>query len=89
MVLALVFLPTLASQGDSDTRTSGATLALSLLIVGAKVSVFVALMLVGGRRLVPWILKRIADTGSRELFTLSVLAIALGIAYGHGNQTME
>ncbi|WP_446925868.1 cation:proton antiporter domain-containing protein, partial [Klebsiella pneumoniae] len=35
-----------------------------------------------GRRLVPWLLSRIARTGSRELFTLSVLAVALGVAYG-------
>ena len=47
-----------------------------------KVAVFVALMLVGGRRVVPWILNQVARTGSRELFTLAVLAIALGIAYG-------
>ena len=47
-----------------------------------KVAVFVALMLVGGRRIVPWILHHVARTGSRELFTLAVLAIALGIAYG-------
>ena len=39
-------------------------------------------MLVGGRRVVPWILHQVARTGSRELFTLAVLAIALGIAYG-------
>ena len=47
-----------------------------------KVAVFVALMLVGGRRIVPWILHQVARAGSRELFTLAVLAIALGIAYG-------
>jgi CPA2 family monovalent cation:H+ antiporter-2 len=46
------------------------------------VAAFVALMLVGGRRVVPWLLLRVARTGSRELFTLSVLAIALGIAVG-------
>jgi CPA2 family monovalent cation:H+ antiporter-2 len=41
-----------------------------------------AIMLLGGRRVVPWVLNRVARTGSRELFTLTVLAIALGIAYG-------
>ena len=39
-------------------------------------------MIFGGRRMVPWVLERIAASGSRELFTLAVLAIALGIAYG-------
>ena len=48
----------------------------------AKVAVFVALVLVVGPRLVPWLLEQVARTGSRELFTLSVLAAALGIAYG-------
>ena len=77
-VLALVFLPALATGGDSDARS----LLTSLGMTSLKVAVFVALMLVGGRRIVPWILHQIARAGSRELFTLAVLAIALGIAYG-------
>jgi CPA2 family monovalent cation:H+ antiporter-2 len=77
-VLALVFLPALATGGDSDARS----LLTSLGMTSLKVAVFVALMLVGGRRIVPWILHHIARAGSRELFTLAVLAIALGIAYG-------
>ena len=48
----------------------------------AKVAVFVALMLVVGRRVIPWVLHYIAHTGSRELFRLGVLAIGLGVAYG-------
>ncbi len=56
----------------------GVRLALTL----AKVAAFVALVLVVGPRLVPWLLEQAARTGSRELFTLSVLAAALGIAYG-------
>jgi len=47
-----------------------------------KVSAFVAVMLVFGRRVIPWVLETIAGTGQRELFTLSVLAIALGVAFG-------
>ena len=47
-----------------------------------KVAIFVALMLVGGVRLIPWLLRRVEATGSRELFVLAVLAVALGIAYG-------
>jgi CPA2 family monovalent cation:H+ antiporter-2 len=77
-VLALVFLPALATGGDGDART----LLSSLGMTSLKVAVFVALMLVGGRRIVPWILHHVARAGSRELFTLAVLAIALGIAYG-------
>jgi monovalent cation:H+ antiporter-2, CPA2 family len=83
MVLALVFLPALADAmqgpgGDVDM----ATLLTKLGITIGKIVLFVALALVGGKRLVPWLLERIARTGSRELFTLAVLAIALGIAYG-------
>ena len=48
----------------------------------AKVAAFVALMLVVGRRVIPWILHYVAHTGSRELFRLAVLAIALGVAFG-------
>jgi CPA2 family monovalent cation:H+ antiporter-2 len=78
MVLALVFLPALATEADADAST----LLISLGTTALKVAVFVALMLVGGRRIVPWILHQVARAGSRELFTLAVLAIALGIAYG-------
>ncbi len=78
MVLALVFLPALATEGGADSRALLTGLAMTTL----KVAVFVALMLIGGRRIVPWILHRVARAGSRELFTLAVLAIALGIAYG-------
>ncbi|HKQ15141.1 MAG TPA: YbaL family putative K(+) efflux transporter [Steroidobacteraceae bacterium] len=77
-VLALVFLPALAAGGDSDARA----LLTSLGMTSLKVAVFVALMLIGGRRIVPWILQQVTRAGSRELFTLAVLAIALGIAYG-------
>nr|WP_298716535.1 YbaL family putative K(+) efflux transporter [uncultured Steroidobacter sp.] len=79
MVLALVFLPALAHTGDEVGQTS---LLASLGLTTLKVAIFVALMLVGGRRVVPWLLAQVARTGSRELFTLAVLAIALGIAYG-------
>ncbi len=86
MVLALVLLP--AVSGLLDDRTADATAPGSIAILQAlgitlaKVAGFVAVMLVVGRRLVPWILHHIAHTGSRELFRLSVLAIALGVAYG-------
>jgi K+:H+ antiporter len=84
MVLALVFLPALADamQGSGGGHVDMGTLLTKLGITVGKIVLFVALALVGGRRLVPWLLERIARTGSRELFTLAVLAIALGIAYG-------
>lgn len=81
MVLALVFLPALAAATQGQALDS-AEIAKSLLITTLKVAMFILLMLAGGRRVVPWILGQVAKTGSRELFTLAVLAIALGIAYG-------
>ena len=87
MVLALVLLPALAGALGGDTRGvaaqfSGGSLAMALAITVGKVAVFVALVFLVGTRVVPWLLQLVARTGSRELFTLSVLAIALGIAYG-------
>ncbi|MCM8734017.1 Kef family K(+) transporter [Azospirillum sp. A1-3] len=81
MVLALVLLPPVATMLESGSGLDGEVL-WSLALTLGKVALFVALMLVGGRRIVPWVLDRIARTGSRELFTLCVLALALGIAYG-------
>ncbi|AJE22575.1 YbaL family putative K(+) efflux transporter [Azotobacter chroococcum] len=83
MVLVLVLLPPLAGALGGDAPDAGAgslwgTLALTLL----KVSAFIALMLVGGRRLFPKLLWLVAGTGSRELFTLCVVAAAVSIAYG-------
>src|SRR6185436_15279138 len=62
----------------------GATssLAIDVTITLLKVAAFVVLMLFVGTRAVPWLLGRVARTGSRELFTLAVLAVALGIAVG-------
>ncbi|HEY4074809.1 MAG TPA: YbaL family putative K(+) efflux transporter [Herbaspirillum sp.] len=83
MVLALVLIPALSGVlgGAGETLTLGALL-ITLAITLGKVIAFVVVMLVFGRRLIPWILERIADTGSRELFRLAVLAIALGFALG-------
>jgi CPA2 family monovalent cation:H+ antiporter-2 len=60
----------------------GPVLWTTLLVTGVKVVAFVALMLVVGRRVIPWILHYVAHTGQRELFRLSVLSIALGVAWG-------
>jgi CPA2 family monovalent cation:H+ antiporter-2 len=83
MVLVLVLLPALApwftGQGSSgDGPGAYATIAITLLQVVA----FVAFMLIVGRRLFPWVLWHVTRTGSRELFTLCVVAAAVSIAYG-------
>ena len=85
-VLVLVLLPTIAPLlgGDTPAGSSAgggidalAPVALAL----AKAAVFAVIMIVVGARLVPWLLLVVAREGSRELFTLAVLAIALGIAF--------
>ncbi|WP_075793247.1 YbaL family putative K(+) efflux transporter [Massilia putida] len=80
-VLVLVLLPALAGPlgGKGD---SGGSLWLSLGKTLLQVGAFVAFMLIVGRKLFPWFLWRVAKTGSRELFTLAVIAAAVGIAYG-------
>lgn len=81
MVLTLVLLPAIAGMAEKG-NVGFASLALDLGITIGKVVAFIAIMMLVGRRLVPWIMSRSAATGSRELFTLSVLATALGIAFG-------
>ncbi|MEO8001495.1 MAG: YbaL family putative K(+) efflux transporter [Arenimonas sp.] len=83
MVLALVFLPALAhATGSSDGSLDINVLLVSLAKTLGKLTIFAALMLLVGRRAIPWLLERVAGSGSRELFTLSILAIALGVAFG-------
>ncbi|WP_332653266.1 cation:proton antiporter domain-containing protein [Brevundimonas sp.] len=79
IVLALVILPLLVA-GTGET-VSALALAQSIGWTLLKVAGFVTFMLVVGTRVLPWLLIRIAHTRSRELFTLGVLAIALGIAW--------
>ena len=81
MVFVLVLIPPLAGQFDGTGSSDASRLWINLGITLAKVSVFIALMLVAGRRFVPRLLWRVARTGSRELFTLSVVAAAVSIAY--------
>ncbi|MBT0719100.1 Kef family K(+) transporter [Rosenbergiella epipactidis] len=81
MVLALVLLPAMAGVLEKG-EANFSLLAWDLLLTLGKVVAFMLLMMIVGRRLIPWILSRSAATGSRELFTLSVLALALGIAFG-------
>ncbi|MBG3130735.1 MULTISPECIES: YbaL family putative K(+) efflux transporter [Proteus] len=82
MVLALVLLPAIANMLESSDQTNISQLMINLGITIGKVIAFILIMMIVGRKLIPWILAKTAATGSRELFTLSVLALALGIAYG-------
>ncbi len=80
MVLALVLLPAMfGARGDEG---GGAGLLQSAAIVLVKVVGFVAFMFIIARRVLPWVLHWVAHSGSRELFRLAVLAIALGVAFG-------
>ncbi|QKJ48979.1 Kef family K(+) transporter [Proteus vulgaris] len=81
MVLALVLLPAIANMLESSDQTNISQLMINLGITIGKVVAFILIMMIVGRKLIPWILAKTAATGSRELFTLSVLALALGIAY--------
>jgi monovalent cation:H+ antiporter-2, CPA2 family len=87
MVMVLVLLPVLAevlSAVDSDAvrTTSNAEIWQAIGMTLAKVTAFIVIMLVVGRKLLPKLLWLVARLGSRELFTLSVVAIALGVAFG-------
>jgi CPA2 family monovalent cation:H+ antiporter-2 len=83
MVLVLVLLPAMApSLGGTAPQAAGGDTLKTVLITLAQVGAFIALMLVVGRRFFPWVLWHVTKTGSRELFTLSVVAAAVGIAYG-------
>ncbi|MGA0840787.1 MAG: cation:proton antiporter [Pseudomonadales bacterium] len=83
MVLVLVMLPVLAVVANGKGTPDGLdALVLALGKTLLAVCGFVAVMLIIGRRLLPWVLWQISATGSRELFTLCVVAVAVGIAYG-------
>ncbi|MCB1936411.1 MAG: Kef family K(+) transporter [Nitrosomonas sp.] len=83
-VLILVLLPSLAGLlgGSGALIDDHAPLWQTILLTLLQVAIFIALMLVVGRRLLPWVLWQVAQTGSRELFTLAVVAFAICIAYG-------
>jgi len=82
MVLVLVLLPPLADALGEGSRPQSGGLWLTLGKTLLEVAAFVTLMLVVGRRLFPWLLWQVTRTGSRELFTLCVVAAAVSIAYG-------
>jgi monovalent cation:H+ antiporter-2, CPA2 family len=80
MVLVIVMLPVIAA--DVATQMNAGDVAWAVALILGKILVFGALALFVGTRVVPWLLMQVTRTGSRELFTLAILAIALGIAYG-------
>jgi CPA2 family monovalent cation:H+ antiporter-2 len=94
MVVALVLLPTIPSLVGESVDQAGAgsagplaflsphTLMGALGVTALKLAAFFALMILVGRRVIPWILHYVAHTGSRELFRLAVLVLALGVAFG-------
>ncbi len=93
MVLALVLIPALSGvlggtavpledQALEVAQWGVAPVVATLLVTLVKVAAFVGVMLVVGRRVIPAVLHYVVHTGSRELFRLSVLAVALGVAFG-------
>ena len=94
MVLALVLIPAFANSGETGIHADALSAAVAelfdielklgwvLALTFLKVGAFLGLMLVIGRRVIPWMLHVIAHSGSRELFRLGVLAVALGVAFG-------
>jgi CPA2 family monovalent cation:H+ antiporter-2 len=83
-VLLLVLLPPLAGVlgGQNAPAAGDAPLWRAITLTLLEVGAFVALMLIAGRRVMPWLLWQVTRTGSRELFTLAVVAAAIGIAFG-------
>ncbi len=81
-VLMLVMLPALAGPLGGKATEGGGSLLMTLAVTLGQVAAFIVFMLVVGRKLFPWFLWRVARTGSRELFTLAVIAAAVGIAFG-------
>ncbi|HUE87497.1 MAG TPA: cation:proton antiporter [Vicinamibacterales bacterium] len=82
MVLALVLLPAFAGMLGGNVADGETSMLTTLGLTFGKLAVFGVVVLTVGPRFVPWLLAQAARTGSHELFTLAVLAIALGIAYG-------
>lgn len=82
MVIVLVMLPALAGTLGGNLSEDSGSLWYQLGLTLGTVALFIGLMLVVGRKAFPWFLWQVARTNSRELFTLCVVAVALGIAYG-------
>lgn len=84
-ILVLVLLPAICGGGQTDVAgaaDSGMGVWATLGIAVLKLGVLVVFTLVAGQKIIPWFLGYVARTGSRDLFTLTVLVLALGIAVG-------
>lgn len=77
-ILALVLLPALFGSGGEE----GSSVAMTFVWALAKLTALVGFALIAGQRIIPWFLGYVARTGARDLFTLAVLVLALGIAVG-------
>jgi CPA2 family monovalent cation:H+ antiporter-2 len=85
MVMALVVVPALSEVfigPAGELQLSVGALAMAVVLTLGKIGMFIALMLIIGRRIIPWTLNMVSKAASRELFTLAILTIALGVAYG-------
>lgn len=82
IVLALVLIPALAPSPEAEASAAEGGFLLPLMLALGKIGLFLAFMLIVGKRVLPWILMAVADTKSRELFTLSVFVVAVGVAFG-------
>lgn len=80
MILALILIPALAIKGDASPNSPSLFWQVGTAI--SKAILFAAIMAAIGRRVLPWLLTAVSRTGSRELFTLAVFAMAMGIAFG-------
>lgn len=82
-VVVLVLLPALfPKHAGPDTAAAAASIPLALGLALVKIAALVAATFLIGGRMIPWLLNHIAATRSRELFTLTTLVVALGIAVG-------
>lgn len=82
IVLVLVLIPALSPDGPDTLEMGNFSLAIQLGIAVGKIILFMLFMLIAGKRILPWILTLVARTHSRELFTLSVFVVAVGVAFG-------
>jgi CPA2 family monovalent cation:H+ antiporter-2 len=80
MVLALVFIPAVADINTAQEADNNGILS-NLFFASSKVVLFILVMMVVGKRILPWLLTFVARTRSRELFTLAVFAVAMGVAF--------
>ncbi len=81
-VVILVLLPAIVPEGGAAGGEARGPLLLSLGIAFLKIAILLVVLFLVAARVVPWLLKQVAATRSRELFTLTILVVALGIAFG-------